>query len=49
MFADDIKVFVRSDTDDGAINLQKDIELQNWSDKTIISGFLNFTLINVVF
>ena len=37
MFADDTKVFARSDTDDGAINLQKDIdELQNWSDKWLL-------------
>ena len=37
MFADDTKVYVRSDTPDGARNLQGDLDtLQNWSDKWML-------------
>ena len=37
MFADDTKVYVRSDTMEGAKNLQEDIDsLQNWSDKWLL-------------
>ena len=37
MFADDTKVYVRSDTQDGAKNLQEDIDmLQDWSDKWML-------------
>ena len=37
MFADDTKVFVRSDNEEGAKNLQKDLDsLQTWSDKWLL-------------
>ena len=37
MFADDTKVYVRSDTQDGAKNLHQDLDsLQEWSDKWML-------------